>query len=65
LKTIPLFRHPRGFPHAVTAVLIIAAGLMVVLWFGFVVDYSATRAIYFAVAMAHVLAEAPFLLRSL
>jgi len=65
LKTIPLFRHPRGFPHAVTAVLIIAAGLMVVLWFGFVVDYSATRDIYFAVAMAHVLAEAPFLLRSL
>lgn len=65
MKTIPLFRHPRGFPHAVAAVLIIALALMVILWFGFAIDYAATRDIYFAVAMAHVLAEAPFLLRSL
>jgi len=33
------------------------------LWFGFSVNYAATRDIYFAVAIAHVLAEAPFLLR--
>jgi hypothetical protein len=35
------------------------------LWFGFSVDYATTRDIYFTVAIAHVLAEAPFLLRML
>ena len=33
------------------------------LWLGFSVNYAATRDIYFTVAIAHVLAEAPFLLR--
>jgi len=33
------------------------------LWFGFSANYTLTRDVYFAVAMAHVLAEAPFLLR--
>ncbi|MDX6384408.1 MAG: hypothetical protein QOK48_1981, partial [Blastocatellia bacterium] len=33
------------------------------LWFGFSINYPAMRDVYFAVAMAHVLAEAPFLLR--
>jgi hypothetical protein len=64
-SAIPLARHPRGFPRLVMAVL--AAGIFVVLllWLGFSVDYAATRDIYFAVAIAHVLAEAPFLMRML
>lgn len=62
-KTIPLFRHPRGFPRLVIAVLVIGLGLVFLLWCGFSVNYAATRDIYFAVAIAHVLAEAPFLLR--
>jgi len=33
------------------------------LWFGFSANYTLTRDIYFTIAMAHVLAEAPFLLR--
>ena len=65
VKTIPLFRHPRGFPRTVALVLLLAGGLVVLLWTGFGIDYAATRDIYFAVAIAHVLAEAPFLMRSL
>lgn len=62
-KTIPLFRHPRGFPKLIAAALAAGAALVFLLWFGFSVNYAATRDIYFALAIAHVLAEAPFLLR--
>jgi hypothetical protein len=36
-----------------------------ILWLGFSMDYSTTRDIYFTVAIAHVLAEVPFLLKML
>jgi hypothetical protein len=36
-----------------------------VLWVSFLADYTTTRNIYFTVALFHVLAEVPFLLRSL
>lgn len=65
LKTLPLVRHPRGFPRLITAAVVVAISLVVLLWAGFVVDYSVTRDLYFAVAIAHVLAEAPFLLRTM
>ena len=65
VKTVPLARHPRGFPRVIGGLMIAALGAVVVLWFGFSIDYSTTRDIYFTVAMAHVLAEAPFLLRML
>jgi hypothetical protein len=42
-----------------------AALVVGVLWFGFSLDYATTRDVYFTVAIAHVLAEAPFLLRML
>jgi hypothetical protein len=35
------------------------------LWLGFSIDYATTRDVYFTIAIAHVLAEAPFLLRML
>lgn len=63
VKSIPLFRHPRGFPKLIAAALIVGLSLVFFLWFGFSVNYAVTRDIYFAVAIAHVLAEAPFLLR--
>ena len=63
LKTIPLARRRRGFPKLIGAVLICGLFLVALLWVGFSTNYAATRDIYFAVAMAHVLAEAPFLLR--
>src|SRR5687767_1492695 len=63
VKSVPLARHSRGFPKLVMLVLLLGAIVVVVLWFGFSMDYSTTRDIYFTLAIAHVLAEAPFLLR--
>ena len=63
--TVPLFQHPRGFPRLIATMLVIAGLLVVALWFSFSFDYSTTRDIYFTVAIAHVLAEAPFLLKML
>ena len=47
------------------AALVCAALVMLALWVGFAADYATTRDIYFTFAMAHVLAEAPFLIRLL
>jgi hypothetical protein len=58
-------RRPRGFQRIIPAMLIVALVVVVVLWFGFSIDYATTRDVYFTVAIAHVLAEAPFLLRML
>jgi hypothetical protein len=58
-------QHPRGFQRIFPALLIVALVVVVMLWFGFSVDYATTRDVYFTVAIAHVLAEAPFLLRML
>lgn len=63
VQTIPVARHSRGFPKLIGAVLICGLFVVVLLWLGFSTNYAATRDIYFAVAIAHVLAEAPFLLR--
>ena len=63
VNTIPIAGHSRGFPKLIAAILILGLFIVAVLWLGFSVNYTATRDIYFAVAMGHVLAEAPFLLR--
>ena len=63
VKTIPLARRRGGFPKLIAAVLIVSVFVVAMLWLGFSVNYAATRDLYFAVAIAHVLAEAPFLLR--
>ena len=65
VKTVPVARHPRGFPRLVTTALAFGVFLVAILWFGFTVDYATTRDVYFTVAIAHVLAEAPFLLKTL
>lgn len=65
IKTVPLARHPRGFPKLVATALAFGVFLVAILWFGFSVDYATTRDVYFTVAIAHVLAEAPFLLKML
>jgi hypothetical protein len=65
VKAIGLARHPRGFPKLVGAALLLGVFVVAGLWFGFSIDYSTTRDIYFTVAIAHVLAEAPFLLKML
>jgi hypothetical protein len=65
VKTVGIARHPRGFPKLVGAALLLGLCVVAALWFGFSIDYSTTRDIYFTVAIAHVLAEAPFLLKML
>jgi hypothetical protein len=63
VRTIPLARRRGGFPKLIAAVLVCGVIVVAVLWLGFSVNYAATRDLYFALAIAHVLAEAPFLLR--
>jgi len=65
VQTLPLACHPRGFPKLVVTALGFGVFLVAILWIGFSVDYATTRDIYFTVAIAHVLAEAPFLLKML
>jgi hypothetical protein len=65
ISTVPVARHPRGFPRLVVTALAFGVFLVALLWFGFSVDYATTRDVYFTVAIAHVLAEAPFLLKML
>jgi hypothetical protein len=65
LKEIPLASNRNGFAKIVFAVLAISIVLVIALWFGFASDYTTTRDIYFAFAIAHVLAEFPFLIKML
>ncbi len=62
---IPLFAHRHGFPKLVSVALAVSLILVGALWLGFSTDYMTTRDIYFAFAMAHVLAEFPFLVKML
>lgn len=65
LKTIPVARRSVSWQSAITTFLLMGLLIVFVLWACFLVDYSTTRTIYFLVAMLHVLAEIPFLLRML
>ena len=65
LESVPLARHSRGFPKLVGAALCLGLFAVIILWLGFSLDYATTRDIYFTVAIAHVVAEAPFLLKML
>ena len=65
LKEIPLAANKQGFPKMISAVLIVSVVLVLALWLGFSVDYTTTRDVYFAFAIAHVLAEFPFLIKML
>lgn len=62
LDTIPAARRWR---RSVAGLLLFGLLVVGVLWACFAVDYGTTRRIYFTVAMLHVLAEVPFLLRML
>jgi hypothetical protein len=60
-----LGRRSFSWTLAMQIFLLLGAGVVVVLWLCFWADYPVTRSVYFTVAMLHVLAEAPFLLRAL
>ncbi len=63
LGTIPAARRGPGWARGVG--VFFACGLLVVLtlWACFLLDYPTTRSVYFTIALLHVLAEIPFLLR--
>ena len=65
LDRIPLLSNKNGFPKLVLAAQFVGLLLVVGLWLGFAVDYTTTRDVYFAFAMAHVIAEFPFLIKML
>jgi len=65
LKEIPLFAKKEGVPKLVAAAFCVSLVLVVLLWTGFAIDYSTTRDVYFAFAIAHVMAEFPFLIKML
>lgn len=64
-REIPLLSNSRGLPKLVFGVFAFGTLAALALWVGFTVDYTMTRVIYFAVAILHVLAEFPFLIKML
>jgi hypothetical protein len=65
IKEIPLASDRYGFKKIVFAALAASLIFVMALWLGFATDYSTTRDVYFAFAIAHVLAEVPFLIKML
>lgn len=65
LNRIAVSRRSSQLHWGVLAAFFIGAIAVLVLWGGFLADYPATRDTYFMVAILHVLAEFPFLLRLL
>jgi hypothetical protein len=62
---IPLVGRTGGWPRVIRTMLAISAFAVIVLWVAFLGDYTATRDVYFTLALVHVLAEIPFVLRTL
>ena len=63
IATVPLARRGRPWARGVAAGLGCGGLAVAVLWACFCIDYQTTRHVYFTVAVLHVLAEIPFLLR--
>lgn len=63
LGSIPAARRSPGWKRGVAVFLLMGIVIVLVLWSCFLLDYGTTRTIYFVVALLHVLAEIPFLLR--
>ena len=64
--SLPLASNRRRvWPRLIRTLLVLSSFCVVLLWLAFIADYPTTRDLYFTLAMAHVLAEAPFLLRML
>ncbi len=62
---MPLGRRSWTWTLAMQIFLALSAVVVIVLWLCFYANYAITRDVYFTLAMVHVLAEVPFLLRAL
>ena len=65
LESVPLYKRSRPFRNAICVGMAVGAMAVLALWACFIADYPLTRDVYFTAAMLHVLAEIPFLLRTL
>lgn len=65
LHEVPLARRSVGWRGFVAGMLILGGLIVLLLWGCFLTNYPLTRDVYFTVALLHVLAEIPFLLRAL
>jgi hypothetical protein len=65
LATIPMARRPGASRVAALGLLTIGAIAVLALWGGFLANYPMTRDVYFTIALLHVLAEVPLLLRAI
>jgi hypothetical protein len=65
LQKVPMARRSSAWRFAIGAFLVVGLAVTLILWTCFLADYTTTRSVYFTVALAHVLAEVPFLLRAL
>jgi hypothetical protein len=63
LETIPAVRRGHGWSRVIGAFLLGGLLIVAVLWVCFGLDFETTRRVYFSIAMLHVLAEVPLLLR--
>ncbi|MEO8649477.1 MAG: hypothetical protein ABI539_09955, partial [Acidobacteriota bacterium] len=64
-STVPMFARRTGLRIAFSAVVVAGVIIVLALWTSFTIDYLATRDIYFAFAIGHVLAEVPFLIKAI
>ncbi|MGE3808930.1 MAG: hypothetical protein AB7K24_30060 [Gemmataceae bacterium] len=65
LNSIPMARRSASWKWGIAGVIALGGLIVLGLWACFLADYPATRDLYFTMAIFHVLAEFPFLLRSL
>ena len=65
VERVPVAVARGGRPRLVKTTLALGVCAVCALWLGFAADYATTRDLYFTLAVAHVLAEAPFLIRLL
>lgn len=65
VRRVPLAARSMAWRRGVMLLLAAGLGAVALLWIAFAFDYDTTRQVYFTVAIAHVLAEVPFLLRLL
>lgn len=63
LHTIPAARRSPAWARGVAAFFLCGLLVVLTLWACFLLDYPTTRSVYFTIALLHVLAEIPFLLR--
>jgi hypothetical protein len=64
-ENVALAKPGTRWPRITRLVLMCGVAVVFILWAAFIADYPTTRDIYFAFAIGHVLAEAPFLIRML